>query len=194
MVSEAGADMSADTAHSKAKRRAPFRAAAACALGAALLVGPQAAATTQDRHYFLIPGTDDYARYESAVSRFPDLRACKAAGFLKDGQSFFDLHAVFEAREDLELCHYWLFAGASDPERAVVDYFGRIEGIWIAMPFSALPGRTYIEARWDPSAYGVPFGGFLRRKMAENLSHTASLMVTLQGNRIIRVDMGFASK
>lgn len=186
--------MSADTAHSKAKRRTPFRAAAACALGAALLLGPQAAATAQDRHYFLIPGTDVHARYQGAVSRFPDLRACKAEGFLKDGQPFFDLHAIFETREELELCHYWLFAGASDPERAVIDYFGRIEGIRIAMPFSTLPGRTYIEARWDPSIYGVPFGAYLRRKMAAKLSYAASLMVTLQDGSVIRVDMGFASK
>ncbi|MFZ2101549.1 MAG: hypothetical protein WAU86_13385 [Oricola sp.] len=164
------------------------------ALGLGLLLSWQATAMAQSRHYFLDPDNDDYKRYKGALSKFPDLQACKGAGFLKDGRSFYDLHSVFGTREELELCHYWLFAGAPDSKQAIVDYFGRIEGILIAMPFSALPGRTYVEARWDPSAYGVPFGGFTRRKMAEKLSYAASITVMFQGSRTIRVDMAFASK
>lgn len=184
-------------AYVKAKRRTPFRAAAVCALGVALLFDSQPAATAQGRQDPEIPRAFANSMYRSALRRFPGLGACRKAGFLKDDIPFFDLHEVFRTSEEVEVCHYWLFRSVDDPKAAAIAYFRGVDGLRTdVLSIASLNNpRTSVQGRWSPPESGVPFGGTLSRWWIGKVFYGASLSVSIdKNNEVTDVSLDLTSE
>jgi hypothetical protein len=182
--------MPSDAAHLKRNWRTPFRAAAVCALGAGLLLGSQTVADSQMRER--PPETFNNPHYREALSRFPDLAACKSEGFLDDKISFFELFRVFDTRQEFEVCHYWYFASLPDPLAATQAYYkaAGIENTDILR----IRENTYSQASWDPGELGVPFGGALSRWWIKTATYGAMISVRIdESGKVAGMQLVFSS-
>ncbi|MFZ2101550.1 MAG: hypothetical protein WAU86_13390 [Oricola sp.] len=173
-----------------------LRAVMLCTVGASLLLGPQVAATAQNTGYPPLPLYWKAEDYREALARFPDLDACKEAGFLDEEIGFFELHKVFRTGEELELCHYWLFRTADNVKQAVMDYLQSVDGMNPGMtrPLGNT-GRLVINGLWSTKKHGVPYGGWLRRKYIATMTYGGNLSVIADdANQVFKIQISFSSK
>jgi len=172
------------------------RAAASFALAAAILLNWQSAATAQAANHPPLPLRWEAEDYREALARFPDLDACKKAGFLNEEIGFFELHKVFRTGEELELCHYWLFRTADNVKQAVMDYLQNIEGVNASMtrPYGN-SGLVTINGLWSTKECGVPYGSWLLRKYITSIVYLGEITVVVDDkNRIFRIRINFSAK
>jgi hypothetical protein len=139
------------------------------------------------------------SRHEQALGQFPEYEACAERGFSPDGASFFDLHSVFQTQEELERCYYWLFSKPGTVPEDVIAYFRGVDGVSVSdlsLQFAGrrngqpVPGRS-VQASWNPSHSGIPFGGFFERKWIEFIAYGAILSVIFDDNdQLMRISLG----
>jgi len=186
--------MSPDTARPGRNRRSRLREPVALAMSMAVLLAPQASATAQTGER--PPETIANPHYRKALSRFPDLAACRKAGFLGADYGFFDLYELFDTREELELCHFWMLNTSDDVKSAYVAYLEGIEGISVDIPPRIGPSTLIIvNGSWDSKKYGVPYGSWLRRKYLKKVTYRGHMTIAIgENNDIYSVRIGFSSK
>lgn len=166
------------------------------ALGAGILLGSQISATAQGADHPPLPLWWKAEDYQEALARFPDLDACKQAGFLDEEIGFFELHKVFRTGAELELCHYWLFRTADNVKQTGMDYLQNIDGVNASMTRPrGNNGLVTINGLWSTKKHGIPFGGWFRRKYIATMTYGGNLsFIVDDANQVFDIQLGFSSR